>query len=106
MIKNWEISKAIIIELFQFFGQWTLPKNHLFMYETADTSDEWCNKIIKQCDETASQRLKEVAAWPKMTKNPNGGNAPIGFISLIIEQLFKWQFFSLQSCTMMCGCFF
>ena len=53
------------------------------------TSDEWCNKMIKQCDKTASQRLKEIIAAPKMTKSPNGGNAPIGFISLSSEQLFK-----------------
>ncbi len=71
------------------FGQWLLPENYTFMYATADTSDEWCNKMIKQCDKTASQRLKEIVASPKMTKNPNGGNAPIGFISFSSEQLFK-----------------
>ena len=59
------------------------------MYATADTSDEWCNKMIKQCDKTASQRLKEIVSAPKMTKKPSGGNAPIGFISLSSEQLFK-----------------
>lgn len=71
------------------FGQWLLPENYTFMYATADASDEWCNKMIKQCDKTASQRLKEIVAAPKMTKNPSGGNAPIGFISLSSEQLFK-----------------
>ena len=45
--------------------------------------------MIKQCDKIASQRLKEIAASPKMTKNPNGRNTPIGFIPLISEQLFK-----------------
>ena len=45
--------------------------------------------MIKQCDKTASQRLKEIANSPKMTNNPNSGNTPIGFISLISEQLFK-----------------
>lgn len=69
--------------------QWLLPENYTFMYATADTSDEWCNKMIKQCDKTASQRLKEIVSAPKMTKKPSGGNAPIGFISLSSEQLFK-----------------
>lgn len=45
--------------------------------------------MIKQCDKTASRKLKEIVASPKMMKNPNIGNAPIGFISLISEQLFK-----------------
>ena len=71
------------------FGQWTLPENYLFMYATADTSDEWCNKIIKQCDKTALQRLKAIVAPPKIMKNPNGWNRPIVFISLSSGQLFK-----------------
>ena len=45
--------------------------------------------MIKQCDKTASQKLKEIFASPKIMKNPNVGNAHIGFISLISEQLFK-----------------
>lgn len=45
--------------------------------------------MIKQCDKTASQRLKKIVASPKIMKNPNGGNAPIGFISLSSGQLFK-----------------
>lgn len=71
------------------FGQWYLPENYTFMYATADASDEWCNKMIKQCDKTASQRLKEIIASPKLTGNPVGGNAPIGFISLSGDQLIK-----------------
>ena len=51
-----------------FFEQWTLLENYTFMYVTADISDEWCNKMIKQCDKTASQRLKEIVASPKMIK--------------------------------------
>ena len=43
-------------------------KNYTLMYATADTSDKWCNKMIKQCDKTASQRLKEIVASPKMIK--------------------------------------
>ena len=78
-----------------FFGQWTLLENYTFMYATADTSDEWCNKMIKQCDKTDSQRLKEIVASPKMTNNPNGEKAPIGFVPLISEQLCKWWFFRL-----------
>ena len=45
--------------------------------------------MIKQCDKTDSQRLKEIVASHKMMNNPNVGNAPIGFISLISGQLFK-----------------
>ena len=45
--------------------------------------------MIKQCDKTASQRLKEIVASPKMMKNPNGGITSIGFIPIISEQLFK-----------------
>ncbi len=45
--------------------------------------------MIKQCDKTALQRLKEIVASPKIMKNANGGNAPIGYIPLISGQLFK-----------------
>ena len=62
------------------FGLWTLLENYTFMYVTADTSDEWCNKIIKQCDKTASRKLNEIVASPKIMKNPNVGNAPVRFI--------------------------
>ena len=65
---------------FPIFGQWTLLENYLFMYATADTLDEWCNKMIKQCDKTASRKLKEIVASLKIMKNPNVGNAPVRFI--------------------------
>ena len=45
--------------------------------------------MIKQCDKTALQRLKEIVTSLKIMKNPNGGNSPIGFILLICYQLFK-----------------
>ena len=51
-----------------FFGQWTLLENYTFMYATADTSDKWCNKMIKQCDKTALQRLKEIVTSLKIMK--------------------------------------
>ena len=99
VIKKWKknsyyINVVIVIDLelgnlegynnrtIPIFGLWTLLENYTFMYATADTSDKWCNKMIKQCDKTASQRLKEIVASPKMMKNPNGGNTPIVFISL------------------------
>ena len=62
-------------------GQWFLPENYAFIYATADVSDEWCNKMIKQCDKSATQRLKEIIKSPRLTRNPAGGNAPIGFIT-------------------------
>ena len=69
------------------FGTWYLPDNYTFMYATANTSDEWCNKMIRQCDKAASQRLEDIVRFPKLTANPSGGNAPIGFISLYEEKL-------------------
>lgn len=69
------------------FGQWYLPENYTFIYATADVADEWCNKIIKQCDKSASQRLKEVIVSPKLKSNPTGGNAPIGFISYLNPEI-------------------
>ena len=51
-----------------FFGQWTLLENYTFMYATADTTDKWCNKMIKQCDKTALQRLKEIVTSLKIMK--------------------------------------
>ena len=66
---------------------WDLPNNYTFMYATANTSDEWCNKMIRQCDKAASQRLEDIVSSPKLTANPSGGNAPIGFISLYEEKL-------------------
>lgn len=69
------------------FGQWCLPENYTFMYATADVSDEWCNKMIKQCDKSASQRLSEIIRSLKLISNPTRGNAPIGFISYYDENL-------------------
>lgn len=69
------------------FGQWYLPENYTFMYATADATDEWCNKIIKQCDKSASQRLKEVVASPHLKQNPSGSNAPIGLISYLNDEV-------------------
>ena len=71
------------------FGQWFLPLNYSLIYATADVSDEWCNKIIKQCDKAASQRLKEVVRDPKMKHNPSNSNAPIGFISYLNPSVIK-----------------
>ena len=65
------------------FGLWTFLENYTFMYATVDTSDKWCNKIIKQCDKTTLQRLKEIVTSPKIMKNQNVGNTPIGYIPLI-----------------------
>ncbi|MBQ8418272.1 MAG: hypothetical protein IJX10_06535 [Phascolarctobacterium sp.] len=69
------------------FGTWYFPNNYTFMYATANTSDEWCNKMIRQCDKVASQRLEDIVSSPKLTANPSGGNEPIGFISLYEEKL-------------------
>ena len=78
--KSYYINVVIVIDLelgnlegynnrtIPIFGLWTLLENYTFMYVTADISDEWCNKMIKQCDKTASQRLKEIVASPKMIK--------------------------------------
>ena len=71
------------------FGEWFLPENYTFMYATADTNDEWCNKMIKQCDKAATQRLKDMVVNPKMRKNPSGTNAPIGYITFFDEKLIK-----------------
>ena len=78
--KSYYINVVIVIDLelgnlegynnrtIPIFGLWTLLENYTFMYATADTLDEWCNKMIKQCDKTASQRLKEIVASPQMLK--------------------------------------
>lgn len=73
------------------FGQWFLPDNYTFMYATADANDEWCNKMIKQCDKTATQRLKEIIASPKLKHNPSGSNAPMGFITYFDTKLISEQ---------------
>lgn len=68
-------------------GQWYLPENYTFMYATADATDEWCNKIIRECDKSASRRLTEVVAAPRLKKISAGGNAPIGFISYLNNEV-------------------
>ena len=64
------------------FEKWYLPDNYTLIYATADSSDEWCNKMIKQCDKSASIRLNEIIADPKLKQNILGGVAPIGYISV------------------------
>ena len=69
------------------YGDLYLPQNYTLMYATADASDEWCNKIIKHCDKTATQRLQEVIAEPKLKYNPAGSIAPIGLIYYLNDQI-------------------
>lgn len=69
------------------FEQWFLPENYTFMYATADASDEWCNKMIKQCDKTASQRLKEIIKSPKMKNNSSKPTIPIGIINFFDDNI-------------------
>lgn len=64
------------------FEKWYLPDNYTLIYATADSSDEWCNKMIKQCDKSASIRLNEIIADPKLKQNIPGCVAPIGYISV------------------------
>ena len=78
--KSYYINVVIVIDLelgnledynnrtIPIFGLWTLLENYTFMYATADTSDKWCNKMIKQCDKTALQRLKEIVTSLKIMK--------------------------------------
>ncbi len=65
------------------YNEWFLPENYTLIYATADSSDEWCNKIIKECDKAATQRLDEVLKNPKFTDSPEGMCAPIGLITLL-----------------------
>jgi len=73
------------------FGQWRLPENYSFLYATADVSDEWCNKMIKQCDKTAKKRLKDIMASPKFLKSTAGLHAPIGLISFFDDKRIKTE---------------
>lgn len=69
------------------FEQWFLPENYTFMYATADSNDEWCNKMIKQCDKGATQRLKEIIKAPRIKNNSSEISVPIGFLTIFSENL-------------------
>lgn len=69
------------------YEDWYLPENYTLIYATADASDEWCNKMIKQCDKAASIRLKEVVNSPRLKKNPTNNKAPIGIMSIFSHEL-------------------
>lgn len=73
------------------FGEWYLPDNYTFMYATANTSDEWCNKMIRQCDKAATQRLAVIVNSPRLTVNPSGGNAPHRFYFSIRRRTSKHE---------------
>ena len=73
------------------FGQWYLPENYSFIYATADVSDEWCNKMIRQCDKTAKQRLNEIVASPRLLKSASGSNATIGLITFFDDKVIKTE---------------
>lgn len=48
-----------------------LPENFIMMYASADRTDEWCNGMIRQCDDIAKKRLREIVLTPAMTHITN-----------------------------------
>lgn len=67
------------------FNDWYLPENYSFIYATANKKDEWCNKLIIQCDKIASLRLKEVLNYKR---NPEYNyEIPLGNITLYNEAI-------------------
>lgn len=65
------------------YGDWYLPDNYSFIYATANKKDEWCNKLIIQCDKIASARLKQLLEYKR---NPDYNyDIPYGNIILYNE---------------------
>ena len=64
---------------------WYLPGNYQLLYATADKSDDWCNKLIRICDKTATTRLNEMQNAPKLKSNPDGCSVLLGNISFLDE---------------------
>lgn len=46
-----------------------LPENYRMMHISADRVDEWCNKMIRQCDLIVTEELAKLMQIPVIT-NP------------------------------------
>ena len=64
-------------------GEWYLPENYSLIYATANVTDEWCNRMIIQCDKTATAIMEENYKAHRISFNLKDYPIQIANISLI-----------------------
>lgn len=67
-----------------------LPENRWMMYASADRVDEWCNKIIRQCDAIATEELLKLIQSPVITNCEEVKSGPVLHHTILNRELLSY----------------